>query len=261
MDKFFVVGLNHWKAPVDVREKFSIEKEKQLDLLDRLRGRGYKDVILLSTCNRSELYLRGASFEEVAPMYVEHSQGTLDEFARFHFSSGSEAAVRHFFRVSAGLDSRILGDQQIISQMKLAWKQSCELELTTSFSHRLMQLASEAHKMIRNETDLGSGTASIASAATAYLRERVPSLTDKRILVVGAGKIGTVTLKNLQSLGAKEIFVMNRKPERALKKLPKRLACPRCRSQTWTPKSAKPTSLSWRQAQPNLSSEQRRCGK
>lgn len=215
MDTFFVVGINHWKAPVDVREKFSIGAEQQLALLDQLRARGYKDSILLSTCNRSELYLRGAELNDVASLYVEHSRGTLDEFAQHHFASASESAVRHFFRVSAGLDSRILGDQQIISQMKLAWKRSAELELTTSFSHRLMQLAAEAHKLIRNETDLGSGTASIASAATAYLRSRLPNLADKRILVVGAGKIGTVTLKNLQSMGAKEIYVMNRKPERA----------------------------------------------
>jgi glutamyl-tRNA reductase len=212
---FTVIGINHWDAPVEVREKFSLSGDRKSLLLDGARREGIDSLFIISTCNRTEIFAQNASTRELIRLLTNYSHGTLDEFHKYGFEHEGERAIQHLFKVATGLDSQILGDLQIVKQVKEGYELSSELELISGEFHRLMQHVFRAHKRSRNETSLGQGAATVAYAAVQFAMRTFDNLVNKNILLVGTGKIGKVTCKNLVNLGASKLTLINRTRDRA----------------------------------------------
>jgi len=215
IENFTVIGINHWEAPVEVRERFSLSSSNQRLLLDGARREGIESLILVSTCNRTEIIAEHASPEELIRLLVTYSNGNLDEFHKYGFELKGIAAVNHYFRVATGLDSQILGDLQIIKQVKEGYELSASENIVSGELHRMMQHVFRAHKRSRNETSLGHGAATVAYAAVRFAMKTFKNLYDRNILLVGTGKIGKVTCKNLVNLGAGKLTLVNRTRDKA----------------------------------------------
>jgi glutamyl-tRNA reductase len=214
-ESFTVIGINHWDAPVDLREKFSLGDQQSKSLLDGAKREGISSIFVVSTCNRTEIYARETTPHELVRLLTTYSNGSLDEFHKYGFEYEGERAVKHLFKVATGLDSQILGDLQIIKQVKEGYEQSAEYGMVDGPLHRLMQHVFRAHKRSRNETSLGNGAATVAYAAVKFANRTFDKLLNKNILLVGTGKIGKVTCKNLVNLGASKLTLINRTRDRA----------------------------------------------
>lgn len=215
LDEFVVVGISHWYADLDVRERFALNNQAQANLLQEAEAIGMRGIIVLSTCNRTELFTRSDRVEMLIGLLIKYSHGTRAEFEKFGFTKHGSEAVRHFFRVAVGLDAQILGDLQIIKQVKQAYEHAGNFNMLDGVMHRCMQSVFRAHKRSRNETSLGSGAATTAYAAVQAARHEGGTLTDKRVLLVGTGKIGKVTCMNLINMGVRQVTLVNRSEHKA----------------------------------------------
>lgn len=212
---YSAVGVNHWEATIDVRERFSLKKSQKKVLLEGAKREGINSLFVVSTCNRTEIFAQDATPQELIRLLVTYSDATLDEFHNYGFEKEGQQAVEHLFQVTVGLDSQILGDVQVINQVKEAYELASEMDTVDGELHRLMQHVFRAHKRSRNETSLGEGAATTAYAAVKFAIEAFNNLKDKNILLVGTGKIGKVTCKNLINMGARKLTLINRTRERA----------------------------------------------
>lgn len=212
---FTIIGINHWDAPVEVREKFSLSRTKQERMLEGARREGIKSLFVISTCNRTEVFAQGATANELIRLLTCYSEGTLDEFHDHGFECTGERAINHLFKVATGLDSQILGDLQIVKQVKEGYELASENKMVSGELHRLIQHVFRAHKRSRNETSLGQGAATVAYAAVTFATRTFENLQNKNILLVGTGKIGKVTCKNLVNLGASKLTLINRTRDKA----------------------------------------------
>lgn len=214
-ETFSVIGINHWDAPVELREKFSLRRPQKEALLDGAKREGIDSLFVVSTCNRTELYAQRTTPHELVRLLTTYSNGSLDEFHKYGFEYEGRRAAEHLFKVATGLDSQILGDLQIIKQVKEGYDLSTSRKMIDGSLHRLMQHVFRAHKRSRNETSLGNGAATVAYAAVKFAARTFENLVDKKILLVGTGKIGKVTCKNLVNLGAGKLTLVNRTRDRA----------------------------------------------
>ncbi len=212
---FTLIGINHWEAPVEVREKFSLDNSRKRLFLDGARREGITSIFVISTCNRTEIIASGATTRELIRLLTTYSNGNLDEFHKYGFELEGYRAIEHLFKVATGLDSQILGDLQIVKQVKEGYELSGREGMISGEMHRLMQHVFRAHKRSRNETSLGQGAATVAYAAVRFAVQTFDNLNDKNILLVGTGKIGKVTCKNLINLGAGKLTLINRTRDRA----------------------------------------------
>jgi glutamyl-tRNA reductase len=216
-----LVGLNHRTAPVELRERVSFTVEQARRAAEELRSRGLmEETLVLSTCNRSEVYgVPPEATHECAPLLSSF----LSEFHSIRpdvlngvlYQQYDRAAVRHLFRVSAGLDSLLLGEAEILGQVREAYRFAHEHGATGPVLNRLFQGALETGKRVRTETDLGTRPMSVA-AAGAKLAERIfGKLADRSALVLGAGTISEQVVVTLRDRGIAHLEVMNRSRERA----------------------------------------------
>lgn len=212
---FCVVGVNHWEATIEIRERFSLNRTQKEKLISGAKREGIDSLFVISTCNRTEIFAQNATPQELIRLLVAYSKASLEEFHNYGFEKNGQQAVEHLFRVAVGLDSQILGDVQIIQQVKDAYDYGCVLDAISGKMHRLMQHVFRAHKRSRNETSLGEGAASTAYAAVQFATEAFSTLENKNILLVGTGKIGKVTCKNLVNMGARKLTLINRTRDRA----------------------------------------------
>ncbi|NGP89236.1 glutamyl-tRNA reductase [Fodinibius halophilus] len=212
---FCAVGVNHWEASIDVRERFSLSDARKKDLIDGARREGIESFFVVSTCNRTEIFAQDVTAQELIRLLVTYSDGTLEEFHNYGFEKEGQHAVEHLFQVTVGLDSQILGDVQVVNQVKEGYEFASDLDAVGGELHRLMQHVFRAHKRSRNETSLGEGAATTAYAAVKFAIETFDKLKNKNILLIGTGKIGKVTCKNLINLGAKKLTLINRTRDRA----------------------------------------------
>src|SRR6056297_1254656 len=212
---FCAVGVNHWEASIDVRERFSLKNAHKRKLIEGAKREGVNSLFVVSTCNRTEIFAQDVTPQELIRLLVTYSNASLEEFHNYGFEKEGQQAVEHLFQVTVGLDSQILGDLQVVNQVKEGYELAGELDAVDGELHRLMQHVFRAHKRSRNETSLGEGAATTAYAAVKFAVETFDSLKDKNILLVGTGKIGKVTCKNLVNLGAKKLTLINRTRERA----------------------------------------------
>lgn len=212
---FCAVGVNHWEASIDIRERFSLSDEQKQELIQGARREGIESLFVVSTCNRTEIFAQHVSAQELIRLLVTYSNASLEEFHNYGFEKEGQRAVEHLFQVTVGLDSQILGDLQVVKQIKEAYELASCLNAVDGELHRLMQHVFRAHKRSRNETSLGQGAATTAYAAVKFAVKTFDNLKDKNILLVGTGKIGKVTCKNLINLGARKLTLINRTRERA----------------------------------------------
>ena len=214
-----VLGLNHKTAPVEIRERFNFNAERVAHLLNHMRSNdGIAEAMLLSTCNRTELYMV-MDEPEIAIPFVK---GMLKQLAGeaykpdyFYNLSGTHC-VRHLFRVAASLDSLIVGEGQILSQIKNAYQLARKNEMTSTVLNTLMNKAIAVGKRVRTETRIAYSSVSVSSAAVDLAINILGDLSKAQILVVGAGHMSELTARHLLDKGAKTICVSNRHHERAI---------------------------------------------
>ncbi len=209
---FYVVGVNYKKADAETRGKFSISSENQIKLLKKARKKGIEGLMVLSTCNRTEVIgFAQHPFKLIGLLSEFWVDGSVEEFARFSYVLKSKYAIDHLFKVATGLDSQILGDYEIVGQLKEAFQHSKKVGVINTFMERLFTHLLQASKRVKNETTLSSGTTSVAYAATQYLNESCSKIKDESILVYGVGEIGQHTLKNIiEYTDCKNLLVVNR---------------------------------------------------
>ncbi|HBL76187.1 MAG: glutamyl-tRNA reductase [Bacteroidetes bacterium GWF2_42_66] len=216
-----VTGISHQSAPVNVREKFSLDQRECAKLSEAiLQNPKIDELLILSTCNRTEIYFKtngscssGAS-NAIFSQLREHV-GAPEESKLLFYHYRNEEAVRHLFRVISGLDSIVLGEYQIISQIKEACRLARENKFTGKFLNRLFNKALETGKAVRTNTGLGKEAFSVSYAAVEKCSAHFPNLQDKNILLIGAGETGELVIKNLQKKGCKNINIANRTIERS----------------------------------------------
>lgn len=215
------VGCNFRDTPLDVREKLAFAETVLPRALVEIGVRYGAEAAILSTCNRVELYL--ARLAEVAPLDADLVAEFLGEFhkipadqVRPHlYEYREQDAVRHLFRVIASLDSLIVGEGQIAGQVKHAYELACQHDTAGPMLHALFQHARVVAKRVRSETGIARGHVSVSSAAVDHVRQVFSHFDDKTVLVIGAGKMGELTLRHLRGLNPKRILVINRSPEKA----------------------------------------------
>ncbi|MEM7185090.1 MAG: glutamyl-tRNA reductase [Bacteroidota bacterium] len=195
--EFCVIGLNYMKADAEIRGHFSISDAAQKAILLQAQQENIASICAISTCNRTELYGFVSHPKELIRLLCTHTAGTVEEFEQVAYIHKGEEAVHHIFRVATGLDSQILGDFEVISQLRNSLKQSKKMELLNPFMERLGNAAIQASKRIKNETEISSGVTSVSFAAVQYILARVPYVSEKNILLFGIGKIGRNTCENL----------------------------------------------------------------
>ena len=194
---FFAIGLSYLKADAETRGHFSVDTAIQEQILERAKEEGIEGLSIISTCNRTELYGFAQQPLDLIKLLCEHTHGTIQEFETVSYSYKNEKAVEHLFKVGTGLDSQILGDFEIISQLKNGFRRAKKLKLVNPFMERLINAVIQASKRIKNETNISSGATSVSFASVQYILSRVPFISEKNILLFGTGKIGRNTCENL----------------------------------------------------------------
>ncbi len=215
-----VVGLSHKTAPVEVREKLSIPDTQLEAAIAHIKTYPHiQEVAILSTCNRLEIYAVSTESEpgvrEVVQFLSENSGLPLSQLRRHLFMLLHQDALRHLMRVAAGLDSLVLGEGQILAQVKTTHKLANKYNGLGRLLDRLFKNALAAGKRVRTETDIGTGAVSISSAAVELVQMRAADLAQARIAIIGAGKMAQLLVKHLLAKGATNIAIVNRSQKRA----------------------------------------------
>ena len=216
-----VVGLSHKTAPVEVREKLSIPEQKVEAAIAQLRGYPHiQEVAILSTCNRLEIYIVTSESEpgvrEVIQFLSECSKVPLQSLRPHLFILLHEDAVMHLMRVASGLDSLVLGEGQILAQVKQTHKLAQQYKGVGRILERLFKQALTAGKRVRTETSIGTGAVSISSAAAELAQMKGQHLASSKIAIIGAGKMSRLLVQHLLSKGASHISIVNRSVRGAL---------------------------------------------
>ena len=194
---FYALGLSYKKADATIRGKFSLDASAQSALLTQAKAEGIESLIVTSTCNRTEIYGFANHPYELIKLLCENSNGSVEEFQEVAYIYKNQEAINHMFRVGTGLDSQILGDFEIISQIKIAFKLSKTQDLVNTFLDRLVNSVIQASKKIKTDTEISSGATSVSFASVQYIIRNVEGIGNKNILLFGTGKIGRNTCENL----------------------------------------------------------------
>jgi glutamyl-tRNA reductase len=220
---FYVVGLSYKKADADIRGKFSLDDVGKKNVLKQAQQEGIESLLVTSTCNRTEIYGFAQHPFQLIKLLCDNSQGTVEDFQKVAYIYKNQEAVRYMFRVGTGLDSQILGDFEIISQIKSAFTESKSMNLVNAFIERLVNSVLQTSKRIKNETEISSGATSVSFASVRYIFSHVDDIANKNILLFGTGKIGRNTCENLvKHTKHEQITLINRtkdKAERLARKL------------------------------------------
>lgn len=215
---FYSVGLSYKKADAEIRGRFSLNSQAKNNLLIQAKQEGIESILVTSTCNRTEIYGFAEHPFQLIKLLCENTQGTVEEFQKVAFVYKNKEAINHIFKVGTGLDSQILGDFEIISQLKLAFTESKGLDLINSFMERLVNSVIQASKRIKNETEISSGATSVSFASVQYIFKNVEDISNKNILLFGTGKIGRNTCENLvKHTKHEQITLINRTKDKAEK--------------------------------------------
>ncbi|MDP3730788.1 MAG: glutamyl-tRNA reductase [Candidatus Omnitrophota bacterium] len=210
-----LIGISHKTAPVRVRERFSFTTEELKEGLQKLKKIGsVRSVVVLSTCNRMEIYAQfddvDLGMREITQFLVDTFSSGEDEIRRYFYTLNGANVVRHIFRVACGLDSQILGETQILGQVKSSREIASQAESICGLLDYLFIEAVRVGIRIRSLTKISQGNVSVGSAAIKMLEERSDSIQGKSVLVIGTGKIGGIVCNYLKDKNVKGIFVSNR---------------------------------------------------
>lgn len=215
--KFCVAGINYKKADAELRSLFAINEDQYVSILNNAHSFGLKEVFVLSTCNRTEIYSLTENADDLINLLCLETMGDVEAFYKAAYIKKGGEAIEHIFNVAGGLDSQILGDYEIVGQLKTAAKFSRQHGFLGAHFDRLINTALQSSKSIKNNTELSGGTVSVSFAAVQYIKKYYEEIGNKKILLLGTGKIGSSACKNLVDyLGTKNITLINRSPEKAL---------------------------------------------
>ena len=213
---FYTIGISYKTADLSTRGQFSLSNEQCVSLLKEAKEKEIKEILINTTCNRTEIYAYAAHPYQVIKLLCAHSGGALSVFEQLGYILKNEAAVHHIFKVGTGLDSQILGDFEIIGQLKQGFYRSKKLGLVNGFSERLVNAVIQTSKRIKTETKISTGATSVAFASVQYIIQNIEAVSDKNILLFGTGKIGRNTCENLiKHTENDHIVLINRTHEKA----------------------------------------------
>jgi len=212
---FFSIGISHWKTPLYVREKFNFSENAIDAIFKEGKKLGVESLFVVSTCNRAQFFTHTHNTFILKELYIKYSKASEEEFEKYHFKLSGDDAVLHLFELCCGLDSLMLGDLQIVSQIKDAVKYASQKEMLDGYTHRLMQFVMQAYKDVRTDTAINEGPASVAHGAVLFIKQRYNSLKHKKIVLFGTGEIGETTAKNLLKHAHKEMVLINRTRSKA----------------------------------------------
>ncbi len=215
---FYVVGLSYKKADAEIRGSFSLDAKAKTQVLEQAQSEGIESLIVTSTCNRTEIYGFAEHPFQLIKLICQFSNGTVEDFQKVGYVYKNQEAINHLFRVGTGLDSQILGDFEIISQIKAGFNESKSMRLVNTYMDRLINAVIQASKKIKNETEISTGATSVSFASVQYIIKNVPDIGQKNILLFGTGKIGRNTCENLVKHTKNEhITLINRTKDKAEK--------------------------------------------
>lgn len=213
---FYAIGLSYKKADAEIRGHFSLSDDAKTNLLNQAKTNGIESLVVTSTCNRTEIFGFAEHPFQLIKLLCDNTKGTVEAFQKVAYVYKNKDAISHMFRVGSGLDSQILGDFEIISQLKTAAKISKKHNLLNHFIERLVNAVIQASKRIKTETNISSGATSVSFASVQYIMKNVENVTAKNILLFGTGKIGRNTCENLVKHTKNEhITLINRTKDKA----------------------------------------------
>ena len=216
INKFYVAGINYKKAEAEMRSLFAIDNIQYASILNNAQLIGVDELFVLSTCNRTEIYGFADDVNDLINLLCKNTNGNIESFKKSAYIKNGNNAVEHIFNVGAGLDSQILGDYEIVGQLKTAVKFAKQHNCVGAYIERLINAVLQASKLIKSNTQLSGGTVSVAFAAVQYIKAQVKNISDKKILLLGIGKIGSNACKNLVDyLNTKNITLINRSYDKA----------------------------------------------
>ncbi|MDD4170747.1 MAG: glutamyl-tRNA reductase [Syntrophomonas sp.] len=215
-----LTGINHQTAPVDIREKFAFAPSQLEHAYAKLKNEDIEGLVILNTCNRTELYATARDIEAgqnyLKSFLLSYSGLSAEELDRYVYQPDCYEAIEHLFRVSSGLDSMIVGETQVLGQVKEAYQKAQELKAADGVLNSLFQKALYVGKKVRTETAIDQHPVSVSYAAVELAKKILGSLQDKTVLVVGAGEVGDLTTKYLLLNGVHSVMVSNRSYEKAV---------------------------------------------
>jgi glutamyl-tRNA reductase len=211
----FVAGLSYKTAPVEIREKLAVHVSRLSCQGCRLKVVGQlSEIVLVSTCNRVEIYgVASGLGGNIRRLFDDLCAAEVDVTPYMYLKSGAQA-VEHLFSVASGLDSMVLGETEITGQIKQAYQAAQEARLTGPVLNRMFQTALQTAKEVRTQTGIGRGATSVGSVAV-ELAERILDLSNKTVMIIGAGKMGEACVRHLHKKGARSVLVSNRSFDRA----------------------------------------------
>ena len=213
---FFIAGVNYRKTDAMLRGQYAISNEQYANLLSQAQVYNVKELFVLSTCNRTEIYGFADNAKTLMQLLCAQTEGSLETFEEIAYVKKGTEAIKHLFNVAAGLDSQILGDYEIVGQLKQAVKFAKEKDFIGAYLERMINAVLQSSKTIKTNTELSGGTVSVSFAAIQYIKEKFENISDKKILLLGTGKIGRNTCKNLVDyLDTKNITLINRTESKA----------------------------------------------
>ncbi len=214
--QFYAAGINYKKTQASIRGQFAIGTEQYRALIADAKQAGIAEVMVISTCNRTEIYGLASSAKALVSLLCSKTTGSIETFKQLSYIKKGTEAIEHLFSVGAGLDSQILGDYEIIGQIKQSFKFAKEHGSIGGYMERLVNSVIQASKSIKNNTQLSGGTVSVSFAAIQFLKDNVENISNKKILLLGTGKIGRNTCKNVVDyLNNTNITLINRTEDKA----------------------------------------------
>lgn len=216
LSNFFLTGINYKKSDANVRSEFSINTDQYELLFADASSLDVQSFFVLSTCNRTEIYGFAGAGDNLARLLTSQTSGSLEDFVSLSYTKHGIEAMEHLFNVAAGLDSQILGDYEIVGQVKQAVKFSKKHGYVLPVMERMVNEVLQSSKRIRTSTALSGGTVSVSFAAVQFIRKQCIPPAKNKILLVGTGKFGSNLCKNIADyLPGYEVTLINRTPEKA----------------------------------------------
>ncbi|MDA3904436.1 MAG: glutamyl-tRNA reductase [Bacteroidales bacterium] len=217
-----LIGINHKTAPIEIRERFVFDEQSIISLANQFKTRlGFEGLFVLSTCNRTEFYFvfqnlyKEISFTELSAE-IANFKNFEGDFDKYTFTLSNSEAIKHMFQVAAGLDSMILGEYQIVGQMKDAYFLARNNDILGPTLTRMFHKALETGKKIRTNTEVSRGALSVSYAAVKLADDLFANLNEKNVLVIGAGKTGQIAIEHFQKKGITNLTIANRTLEKAV---------------------------------------------
>ncbi len=214
-----MIGVSHSTAPLEVREKLHVSEDALPSLLNSLKEAGVREAVVLSTCNRTEIYAGGSSVEQsvqaVNTTLGKHLGISSEWLQSYSYTLSMDDAYRHLFLVASGLDSMVVGEPQILGQVKDAYKIASVSKATGQLLEKIFNRAFQIAKRVRTETKIGYNPVSISSMAVELSHKIFGEFNDNKILVIGAGEMCEIALKQFKKEGVQDVFITNRTFQKA----------------------------------------------